>query len=36
MFTTADLCPLQRLKDGEDFRSLEAETQGDQGQRLHT
>lgn len=37
VFTTADLClSLQYLKDGEDFHSLEAETQGDQGQHLHT
>lgn len=36
VFTTADLRPLQYLKDGEDFHSLEAETQGDQGQHLHT
>jgi len=35
VFTTADLHPLQYLKDGEDFHSLEAETQDDQGQRLH-
>lgn len=35
VFFTADMCSLQHLKDGEDFHSLKAKTQGDQGQHLY-